>query len=362
VNDEVNEMRSLRQCVGNSQRVGLLLLSLAAGLTPTTAAIAQVGARLDAQSDSEDALRDAMLATPNAATPTPLSNLYATAPGLEKQIAVPQVSANVLLPLGWNSNADEVSHGGTASGEASPFANLSWATPVGTLPLRVTLSGFAESDRYFRTPDFNLDKTGLSARLQYVDPNNDQAFSPYFTFAPRWDFLPIFENQISARQDFNLGFNKRFNFDGNFRQIPFAPDTSASTVWSLGLTAFVQRRLREPQVSSDAAFLIPSASYVISNSWNANFAVEVIGRWFDQPSFFWFDQNSLGLATRDYEVHPIFTLEYAIPAQFLGGERNARLLGRPALDFQASYLRVWSNALVGGFEQWKGIAALKMGW
>lgn len=347
-------MRSLQQFAGNSQRVGLLLLSLIVGLTPATAALAQIGARLDAQSDSEDALKDAMLATPNAATPQPLSNLYATAPGLEKQISVPQVRANVLLPLGWNSNADEVSHGGTSSGETSPFANLSWATPVGNLPLRATLSGFTESDRYFRTPEFDLDKMGLSARLQYVDPNNDQAFSPYVTFAPRWDFSPTFGSQLSARQDFNLGFNKRFNFDSNFRPIPIAADTSASTVWSLGLTAFVQRRLREPQVSSDAVFVIPSASYVISKNWNANFAVEFLGRWFDQ--------NNLGIATRDYEVHPIFTLEYTIPAQFLGGEKNARLLGRPALDLQGSYLRVWSNATAGSFEQWKGVAALKMSW
>jgi hypothetical protein len=347
-------MRSLQQSPGNWQRVAPLLLSLIAGLTSTTAALAQAGARLDAQSDSQDALNDAMLATPNAATPVPLSNLYATAPDLEKQIAAPQARGNVLLPFAWNSNAEESSHGGTSSGEASPLATLSWATPVGAVPLRATLSGFAESDRYLRTPELDLDQAGLSARLQYVDPANDQAFSPYFTFAPRWDFSPTFDSQVSARQDFNLGFNKRFNFDGNFRQIPFAPDTSASTVWSLGLTAFVQRRLREPQVSSDAVFLIPSASYVISNSWNANFAVEFIGRWFDQ--------NDLGLATGNYEVHPIVTLEYVIPAQFLGGEKNARLLGRPALDLQASYLRVWSNAPAGGFEQWKGVAALKLGW
>lgn len=346
---------------GNSRGVIFVLLCLM-GLMSATTAFAQAGARLDARSDSDDALTDAMLATPNAQTPAPLSNLYATAPGLEKQIATPQIRANVLLPFAWNSNADELSHGGTSSGEATPSANLSWATPVGTLPLRATLSAFAESDRYFHTPEMDLDKAGLSARLQYVDPKNDQAFSPYFTFAPRWDFAPTFGSQLSARQDSNLGFNKRFNFDANFQQVPFAPDTSASTVWSIGLTAFIQRRLREPQVSSDAVFFIPSASYVISNSWNASFAVEFLGRWFDQRNLVFFDQDNLGLATRDYEVHPIITLEYVIPAQFLGGEKNARLLGQPALDLQASYLRVWSNGLAGGFEQWKGVAALKMGW
>jgi hypothetical protein len=349
-----NKMRSLQHYMESWQRASLILFCMIISLTSATAVHAQNGARVDVQSDSEDALRDAMLATPNTSTPTPLSNLYATAPDLERQIAVPQVRGNVLLPFAWNSNAEEISHGGTSSGEANPFAAVSWAAPIGTLPLRATLSGFAESDRYFRSPELNFDKTGLSARLQYVDPSNDQAFSPFFTFAPRWDFSPTFDSQLSARQDFNFGFNKRFNFDGNLRQITFAPDTSASTVWSLGLTAFVQRRLREPQVSSDAVFLIPSASYVISSNWNMNFAVEFIGRWFDQ--------NNLGIATRDYDIHPIVTLEYVIPAQFLGGEKNARLLGRPALDLQASYLRVWSNAAGGNLEQWKAVAALKLGW
>ena len=280
----------MRKVLGNWQRIALLLLSLIAGLTSVTAAFAQAGARLDARSNSDDALKDAMLATPNAATPAPLS-IFTRPRAIWRSRSPCPIRANVLLPLAWNSNADELSHGGTSSGEASPFANLSWATPVGTLPLRATLSAFGESDGYFQTPEMDLDKAGLSARLQYVNPANDQAFSPYFTFAPRWDFAPTFGSQLSARQDFDLGFNKRFNFDGDFQQLPFAPDTSASTVWSIGLTAFVQRRLREPQVSSDAVFFIPSASYVISSSWNASLALEFIGRWFDE--------NNLGVATID---------------------------------------------------------------
>ena len=51
------------------------------------------------------------------------------------------------------------------------------AAPVGGLPLRVTVSLNSESDRYFRASDVDLDKFGLSARVEYVDPANDQAFS-----------------------------------------------------------------------------------------------------------------------------------------------------------------------------------------
>ena len=245
---------------------------------------AQVADKFDAQSDANDARNDALLATPNSATPQPPSNLYPTAPGLEQQTPAPQWQFNLLAPLGYNSNAKEINHGGTQTLETSPFGNLSWAAPVADLPLRVTINANAESDRYFRTSDVDRDKFGLSGRLQYVDPTNDQAFSPYVAIAARWDYLPTFSDQISARQDFNLGFNKKFNFDGSLAPVPLAADTSASTVWSFGLTAFVQRRLREPQLSSSAMFVIPSVSYVISKDWNASVAVEFLGRWFDANS------------------------------------------------------------------------------
>jgi hypothetical protein len=319
------------------------------------AASAQVAGqgRLDAQADAQDAMNDALFATPNAMTPAPLSNLYATAPGLEAQTPSPQFRADALLPLGWSSNADELSQGGTSSGQWRPIGNLSWASPLGDLPVRATFVGFAETDRYFQASNVDLDKTGGSGRLQLVDPGNDQALSPYIVIGPRWDFTPTFDSQISARQDFNLGFNKRFNFDANFQQVAAAADTSGETVWSLGLTAFLQRRLREPQVSSYAAFVIPSLSYASGRSWNASLGIEFLSRWFGQTSFG---------RTSNYEIQPVATLEYVVPAAALGGERNAALFGHPAFDLQGSYQKVWSNGPGGGFEQWQTVAALKMGW
>ena len=201
--------------------------------------------------------------------------------------------------------------------EISP-GRLRWRT----FRLRVTVNANAESDRYFLASDVDFDKFGLSGRLQYVDPSNDQAFSPYIAIAPRWDFLPTFSDLISARQDFNLGFNKRFNFDSGFAPVAIAGDTSASTVWSFGLTAFVQRRLREPQLSSSALFVIPSVSYVISMDWNASLAVEIFGRWFDA--------NSVGFSGRISGAQTIGTVEYVIPTSIFGGEKVAGMFGRPA--------------------------------
>ena len=117
---------------------------------------AQTADRLDAQSDAQDARNDALLATPNLATPEPLSNLISTAPGLEQQVPAPQWRFNVLAPLGYTSNAEEISRGGTQSLETSPFGGLSWAAPVANLPLRVTVNATAESDRYRRMCDPGL--------------------------------------------------------------------------------------------------------------------------------------------------------------------------------------------------------------
>ena len=308
----------------------------------------------DVASDAQDAMDDALLATPNPATPAPLANVIATAPDLEAQAPAPQFRANALLPPGWSSNAEKSGRDGSSSGQWRPVGKLSWAAPLGDLPLRATVMGFAQTDRYFRASDVDIDKAGGSGRLQLVDPRDDQAFSPYFAVAPRWDFTPTFAREISARQDFNIGLNKRVNFDKNLDRVAAAANTSRETVWSFGVTVFVQRRLREPQVSSNAVFVIPSASYASGQGWNASLAVECLSRRYDG--------SGDGPSRIVKEIQPIATLEYVVPTDVLGGERNAELLGHPAFDLQGSYLKVWSSKTVGGYEQWQTVAALKLGW
>ena len=69
-----------------------------------------------------------------------------------------------------------------------------------------------------------------------------------------------------------------------------------------------------------------------------------------------------GESSRDLEALPIATLEYVVPTSFLGGDKMANILGRPALDFQGSYLKVWSSVPGVSFGQWEAQAALKLGW
>jgi hypothetical protein len=222
------------------------------------------------------------------------SNLIATAPGLEQQASSSQIRFNLLVPFGYNSNAEKISPGGTPTFQLRPVGSLSWAAPLFELPVRLSANVALESQRFLDSSSADIDKIGGSIRLQYVDRNNDQSFSPYFACAPRLDFIPTFSSNIATRQDVNFGFNKRLNLDGNFLSIPPAGNTSASTVWSFGLTVAGQRRLREPGPASSALYVIPSVSYVISEQWNASLALEMIGRWFDP--------NTTKVVRRDWEA------------------------------------------------------------
>ena len=341
----------LRISIDTSRMVGFIV---AAGIAMVLISLPCPLAAQSAESDAEDARIDALLATPGAATPVPQSNLIATAPGLEQQAPAAQFGFNFLAPFTYNSNAEEIRTGGTPTLELSPVGNLSFAAPLFGLPVRLSANAVVENDRFVSSRGADLDKIGCSLRFQYVDPNNDQGFSPYVAYAPRFDFLPTFSEVVAARQDVNLGFNKRFNLDGNFQSVPFAGNTTALTVWSFGLTIFGQRRFRDPTPSSTALFFVPSVSYVISEQWNASLAVEIIGRWFDF--------NDAGFSRRDWEAQPIATLEYIIPTVLFGAAETADFFGRPALDFQTSFDRNWSNLPLRNYHQWTASAVIKTGW
>ena len=259
-------------------------------------------------------------------------NIFATTPGLEQQARRSTFTFNVLAPIFYNSNADLTPSGGTAgqnSAEFSPIVGLSWSTPVFDLPLRFTATCAPRSTVSPRCRRADFDKVALSGRLQYVDPTNDQAYSPYFVYAPRFDFDPFFRERFATRQDLNLGVNKTFNFDANFRRVPFSPDTLAETAWSFGVTVFGQRRFRDPQPSSWAFYVIPSMTYVISENWNVSLGIEVMRRWFDPY---------LGFNEAEWFIEPIATLEFVMPAAWFGSDRNASAV-RPAGDRPADGLR-----------------------
>lgn len=142
--------------------------------------------RNGATDDSATARYDALFANPGR-TPVPQDNIFATAPGVEQQARRSQFTFNILAPFNYSSNAEVADTGGTQTAEFSPRINAAWSTPVFDLPLRFSANLFAESGRYTQPAAYgaNFDKLGGSARLQYIDPGNDQAYSPYISQAAR---------------------------------------------------------------------------------------------------------------------------------------------------------------------------------
>jgi hypothetical protein len=112
----------------------------------------------------------------------------------------PEFRFNVLAPLNFDSNAEAVSSGGTQSWGTFPVGNLSWAAPVGDLPFRVSVNARSEFKRFFDASDVDIDRLTFSGRLQYVDPTNDQAFSPYFAITPRFTVMLLLPSRVQGGQ------------------------------------------------------------------------------------------------------------------------------------------------------------------
>lgn len=333
-----------------NKRLSLSVLASTAAVLVTTPAVSQLR---DQHEDANSARYDAMFGTPGSYLYGAPSNLFATTPGLEQQARRSQFTINGLVPLFFNSNAEAVTTGGTNSAEFSPIVGVSWSTPVFDLPIRFTANVRAEVDRFTQAPSADFDKVALSGRLQFVDPNNDQAYSPYISYVPRFDFTPFYQDWFVTRQDLNFGVNKIFNFDADFRRVAFSGNTFADTVWSFGVTAAIQKRFRDPALGSWAAYVIPSMSYVISPQWNIGLGIFMERRAFD--SYYGFNQE-------DWLLEPILTLEFVLPERWFGSASTAAALGRPAIDFQVAYEKNWSNLSSANYQVWHVGGALKLGW
>ena len=301
----------------------------------------------------QDGLFDAILATPNYKTPVLPDSGIATAPGLEQAVPAPQFTLNVLAPALYNSNAQFLSSGGSQTLEGSPLVRLGWSSQLFDSPIRLSGAASMETERFVNAPGAAIDYIRTSARAQYVNADDDQDYSPFFSYLPRLDFDPTFANNFATRQDLALGLNKVFNFDGAFNRIPTSSNSSSEAVWSFGFGVGGQRRFRDPPPQSYAFFFSPSASYVISEEWNASFSLPITRRWFDM-----FDDVS----QRDLILEPTAVLEYVIPSGWLGGASMARMMGNPAIDFVAGVERNWSNLSPATYTQWRAGVVLKTGW
>ena len=327
-----------------------LLIVTASWAAPANAQTANSNAGLEG---GQDSLFDAILATPNQKTPVPQDNIFATAPGAEQAARTPNFTLNVLAPALFNSNGQFLSSGGSKALEGSPLVRLGWASQLFDTPIRVSAAASLETERFVNAPGAAIDYIRPSARAQYINPENDQDYSPFLSYVPRLDFDPTFANNFATRQDLNLGVAKVFAFDGDFNRIPAAADSSSASVWSFGFSIGGQRRFRDPAPQSYALLFTPSASYVISQQWNASFEMPITRRWFDTID---------GVSQRNLTWEPTGIVEYVIPADWLGGSSFARWRGNPAIDFVGGLERNWSNITGREYTQWRVGLVFKTGW
>ena len=200
------------------ESLALAVLSVALLSVPVNPAAAQ---HSDAHSDGNAARYDMMFGTPSRYGTAAPDNVFATTPGLEQQARRSQFTVNVpgadLLQFQRRPRAGRRpgrhEFGGVqpdpgrvvVDAGVRPAAALHSQRPRRGRPLHPGMAAIGAPA--------NFDKVALSGRLQYIDPTNDQTFSPYFVYAPRFDFDPFFQQRFATRQDLNLGVNKTFNFD-----------------------------------------------------------------------------------------------------------------------------------------------------
>ena len=304
-------------------------------------------------SDNGSALFDAILATPNPKTPTIPDNDLATAPGLEGLASPPQFTLNILTPALFNSNAQAVSAGGAETLELNPSVHFGWAGQIPNFPIRVSGEASLEIDRYLNAGDADANYIRPAARAQYDNPDDDQDYSPFVSYASELDFKSAFSRNTYADQNLNLGIDKVFNFDSDFNRVLARSNSAAETVWSFGFSATAQRRFSDQARGSYAISFAPSAGYVISDEWNLSLSMLTTGRQYD---------TAVNLNRRTLALEPIGLLEYMVPQRWFGDAATARGLGNPAIDFVVGADREWSNASGGTYVQVTAGLVLKMGW
>src|SRR5450432_4251261 len=194
--------------------------------------------RIEDQKDAIDAAEDAAQARQAAGQAVPP--------------APREFNFRVNAPWYYNSNAGGVPVGGPAALEADPEIELGWTRSLTTIPLKLSVKLRADTDRYASVPQADEDETSGTFKASYYDASNDQACAPFFSYKAGAIFYPTFSPWTETKNDLALGFDKLFNFDDDFQMLPASARSRVTAVWSVGVSSFVQRRLRTPGPGSTA--------------------------------------------------------------------------------------------------------------
>jgi hypothetical protein len=301
--------------------------------------------RTQDQEDAIDAAQDAALAQQAAGQPAP---------------AAPKAfNFRVNAPLYYNSNAAEVLSGGPAALEGDPEIELGWNRNLSSVPLKFSVKLRADTDRFANVPQANEDEVSESIKAAYYDANDDQAWAPFVSYKNTALFEATFTPWTETRNDFAIGFDKLFNFDGNFHLLPTGARSRVAAVWSLGLSVYAQRRLRTPGPSSTAAYVVPSVTYAASKQWNVSLFLNTRDRWFDSVA-----SATITTSRRDFEVEPVLTIAHD-PSEASFGSSGAtwqKLLGSPQIALQIAFESRSSNIANKSWSLWTIGPVLTASW
>ncbi|MBV8122399.1 MAG: hypothetical protein JO081_20975 [Alphaproteobacteria bacterium] len=312
----------------------MLPLALLGGVPSAIAASPADLLAADQESDRTENLDDAIDAALDAAQ----AHRAAKAPPKVPQ----EFSLRINAPLYDNSNVD--GHGAL---ESDLEIALGWSRSLTSLPFKLSVKLKASTDRYANVPHADEDQVSGSFRLSYYDAGNDQAGAPFFLYNPKALYDATFSPWIETKNDFDFGINKSFNFNGDFRLLPATANSGAAAIWTLGVTAYVQRRVRTLLPDSRALYLVPSATYAPSADWVILLTVESWERWYESVP-------TKPIARRDFEIQPILTIAYDPPM--------ANGLGSPQIALQIGFDSRFSNIPKKSYDQWTVGPVLSAKW
>jgi hypothetical protein len=318
----------------------ILLTSVLGGIVrPAMAASPADTAGQDGQSDRIQAMEDAIDAAQDAAQERrAVDQAVPSVP--------PDFNFRVTAPLYFNSNPKEVQSGEPTALEGDPELELGWGRSLTSVPLKVSVKLRADTDRFANVTRADEDEFSGTFKASYYDAQNDQAWAPFVSYKGSAEYEAIFSPWTETKNDFALGLDKLFNFDGGFHPLPASARSRGSAVWSLGVSFFVQRRLRTPGPSSTAFYVVPSAIYVPNKDWSVSLFMSTRERWFDSVT-----SAAPTTSRRDFEIEPIVTIAY-----------DTRLPGTPQIALQASFERRSSNLSNKSWNQWAVGPVLTANW
>jgi hypothetical protein len=260
-------------------------------------------------------------------------------------------------PLYYNSNANQIASPAPAALEGNPQIELGWRRNLTPLPVQFSIRLGADADRYAAAPEAQEDQTYGSLKAAYYDTGNDQAWAPFVSYKNTLIFGATFDPWTETRNDLALGADKSFSFDRGFHHLPASGRSRADAVWVLGMSIYVQRRLRTPGPDSVALYVVPSAMFVPTKEWSVSVFVNAKQPWFDSiPS------AAETMSRQDFEINPILTIAYNPSGLLSGGNARAQFLGTPQIALQIGFERRSSNLANKSWDQWTVGPVLTASW